>query len=266
MANNTPKLNTTSPPPATHAQPPRDPQKLWDSIGPAYEDAFAGLTPQLKSLHWILSQLSSSPHTPDTSANTGTDPKAHRAKFLDIGCGTGRPVCSTLAAAGHDVLGIDISSEMIGAARERVPEARFEVADLRVWTPPGTKGDDIGGGGFDVITAYLSLICMSRSEIKDTISNIHAWLKPGGFFVFATVPSEANEETITWLGREMVVSGFTVEEIKRLFEDEIGFEVLRFEESKFLPTAVEAGLVEREENNWAEAHLFVYARKIFEER
>ena len=264
MANSTVQMDTPSVPPASRAGLGNDPQQLWDSIGPAYEDAFAGLTPQLKSLDWILSQLSSSAPAPDTGTNANTNLKAstnfRRAKCLDIGCGTGRPVCSTLAAAGHDVLGIDISPEMIGAARERVPEARFEVADLRVWRPPGNKEAGIGGD-YDVITAYLSLICMSRSHIRGTIYNIHDWLKPGGLFVFATVPSPANEETITWLGREMVVSGFTVAEVRLLFEEEVGFEVLEFEESSFLPTAVEAGLVAREEDNWAEPHLFVYARK-----
>src|SRR5689334_18887234 len=85
----------------------------FDEIGPAYEDAFAGLAAQSTAVDWVLSRLEDK----------------IPAKFLDIGCGTGRPVCSALAAAGHDVTGIDISGVMIAAARERVPKATFHHVD-----------------------------------------------------------------------------------------------------------------------------------------
>jgi len=85
-------------------------QEVFDSIGPAYEDAFAGLLEQTSSVDWLLTQLK--------------DAGVETARFVDMGCGTGRPVCLSLANAGHDVLGIDVSPVMVAAARERVSNAK----------------------------------------------------------------------------------------------------------------------------------------------
>ena len=52
------------------------------------------------------------------------------ATVLDVGCGAGVPIDRSLVDAGYDVVGIDISARQIELARERVPEARFEVRDM----------------------------------------------------------------------------------------------------------------------------------------
>jgi SAM-dependent methyltransferase len=51
------------------------------------------------------------------------------ARILDAGCGTGR-VGGLLAAAGHDVVGVDIDAELIAAARTDHPGSRWLVGDL----------------------------------------------------------------------------------------------------------------------------------------
>ena len=231
MAASTPATSTSQP--ATH-----DPKVLWDSVGAAYETAFADLPAQQASLDWITSTLSSS--------------GIKQATCLDIGCGTGRPVCQRLADAGHDVQGIDISEEMINAAKQRVPNASFEVADIKSWTPSQS---------YDVIAVYFSLISnVTQDEIRQTLQRIYEWLKPGGLFVFATVPVPANNAEIKWMGREIVVSGLGVEEFGQWFR-KVGFEIVKEEESKFMPKGVEAGLTDKEEDVWEEGHLFIYARK-----
>src|SRR2546428_2477508 len=48
---------------------------------------------------------------------------------LDAGCGTGRHT-EYLASLGHKVIGVDTSPEMLGPAREKVPEGEFYEADL----------------------------------------------------------------------------------------------------------------------------------------
>ena len=48
---------------------------------------------------------------------------------VDLGCGTGL-LARELIDAGYDVLGIDISGEMIELARGRAPEAEFRVGSL----------------------------------------------------------------------------------------------------------------------------------------
>lgn len=49
---------------------------------------------------------------------------------LDAACGTGRHA-ARLVAHGHQVLGVDITPEMLARARQRVPQARFVEGDLR---------------------------------------------------------------------------------------------------------------------------------------
>lgn len=210
-------------------------EDLFDSVGPSYEDAFATCTEQQASVDWLIQRL------------------PPNATVLDIGCGTGRPVCSALAAAGHSAIGIDISGAMIDAARHNVPAARFEKADIKTFTP----GE---GNKYDAITVYFSLIAsVTQQEIKDVFAKIHSWLKPGGFFVFATVPISGESLEIFWMGRPITVSSLSQEEALEALKA-IGFQVLRADSSKFLPKAAQAGICE-EKDVWEEDHLFVYTKK-----
>src|SRR4051812_26801143 len=52
-----------------------------------------------------------------------------RGAVLDLGCGCGIPVARSLATAGHDVTGVDISDVQIERARHLVPDATFLRAD-----------------------------------------------------------------------------------------------------------------------------------------
>lgn len=215
---------------------PLSAESVFDTVGPRYEEAFANLAPQTASIQWLLSQLSAP------------------SKIVDIGCGTGRPVCAALAAAGHDVLGIDISAAMIAAARERVPEARFEKRDLREWLAATPEGE------LDAVTAYFSLIAgVTQAGIKEVMGEVGRVLKRGGLFVFATVPLDVESEEIVWMGNQVRVSSLAAEEVVGTMRG-CGFEVLFEEVSAFTPRGEEAGICKAEEV-WEEPHLFVYARK-----
>jgi len=48
-----------------------------------------------------------------------------KSRVLDLGCGCGVPVARDLAAAGHDVTGIDVSEVQIQRARHLAPNAIF---------------------------------------------------------------------------------------------------------------------------------------------
>jgi SAM-dependent methyltransferase len=213
--------------------------ELFDDVGPAYEKAFADLPEQDASIEWLLSELAAS-----CAGGAG--------QVLDIGCGTGRPVCSRLAAAGHAVLGIDISSEMIKAAREHVSQATFEQVDVRDFQS--------APGRFDAVTAYFSLIAgLSQDEIRQTVQRVHAWLKPGGSFILATVPVPVNNIELKWMGRTGVVSSLARDDFVAWIRH-VGFDVVHDQDSTFLPKAVEAGIC-GPDDVWEESHLFVYAKK-----
>ncbi|KUI64161.1 Demethylmenaquinone methyltransferase [Cytospora mali] len=213
-------------------------EQAFDSVGPAYEAAFADLPEQAQSINWLLSQLEASDIKP--------------ARFVDIGCGTGRPVCSSLADAGHDVLGIDVSSAMINAARERVPNAKFEQIDFRNFNPPQQS--------LDAASVYFSMIAdVTQQEIKGFIADIYRALKPGGLFVFATLPLDVQGVQVKWMGRPMTVSSLAHEVAVETIRT-VGFELVHDAVTKFTPRGAEAGICQKEEV-WEEPHLFVYARK-----
>lgn len=156
--------------------------ELYKDIGPAYQDAFSNIPAQLRSVEWILTHLS------------------ERSRILDVGCGTGRPICSMLSEAGHTVFGLDLSPEMLEAARQQVPDARFEVADAKTWTPPSK---DLP---FDAVTSYFAfLVDTTQQDTRDFFRRAYQWLRPGGLLAFATVPADVEHQDSLWLGRRWVL-------------------------------------------------------------
>jgi SAM-dependent methyltransferase len=66
-------------------------------------------------------------------------------RVLDLGCGAG-VFCRLAADAGASVTGIDAAPALIEIARERVPEGRFDVGDIRALPYPDRS--------FDIVTAF----------------------------------------------------------------------------------------------------------------
>lgn len=71
------------------------------------------------------------------------------ARILDAGCGEGR-VGRHLHARGHRVVGADLDETLIAAARERCPEARWEVQNLAALDLRDAAGERLA---FDVIVS-----------------------------------------------------------------------------------------------------------------
>jgi cyclopropane fatty-acyl-phospholipid synthase-like methyltransferase len=222
------------------AEKPLSAEQVFDAVGPAYEAAFEGHPEQEASIKWLLSQLEAANIRP--------------ARLVDIGCGTGKPVCWALSAVGHDVLGIDISTAMVVAARERVPGARFEQVDVRDFISSAAQES------FDAITVYFSMIAsVTQEEIRQFIAGIYKLLRPGGLFVFATVPISAESLQIKWMGRLVQVSSLAPEEAVEWIK-KVGFQVEHEAVTKFTPKGSEAGICSPDDV-WEETHLFVYAKK-----
>src|SRR5918992_984721 len=51
--------------------------------------------------------------------------------ILDLGCGSAEPMAAYLIGLGHPITGVDSSSGMIAACRERFPKQEWIVADMR---------------------------------------------------------------------------------------------------------------------------------------
>jgi len=93
-------------------------------------------------------------------------------RVLDLGCGTGH-LTRQIADAGVDVVGLDVSREMIEQARREHPTVRFEIADGHAFEL---------GERFDAVFSNAALHWMP--ELDRVFSRVHAHLKPGGRFVF----------------------------------------------------------------------------------
>lgn len=105
------------------------------------------------------------------------------SQVLDAGCGTGKPVAVSLAAAGNMVTGIDISNAMISLSRKAIPNGSFHVVDMRAFIPPPGKQ-------FDAIFNILSLFVLTREEIESLMEKWSAWMKPGGILGICTIAAE----------------------------------------------------------------------------
>ena len=125
--------------------------------------------------------------------------------ILDLGCGTGVPTAQVLTASGHRVVGVDISEGMLKLAREQVPAAEFVHADVRDLT-----GDFGTYGG---VTAFFSLLMLSRTEIAQTLTKITQWLVPGGWFALGMVDMDTDSLPVEFLGVPVFVTGYPQDQL-----------------------------------------------------
>jgi 2-polyprenyl-3-methyl-5-hydroxy-6-metoxy-1,4-benzoquinol methylase len=99
----------------------------------------------------------------------------YRAKsVLDAGCGNGA-LSGALAAAGHDVIGVDADSQGVGIAAKRYPAANFAVG-LFGDVPPRTNFDM-------VVSTEVVEHLYSPHELPDYAFRA---LRPGGMFAIST--------------------------------------------------------------------------------
>jgi SAM-dependent methyltransferase len=96
--------------------------------------------------------------------------------IADVGCGTGA-TSRILADLGLDVVGIDLSPNMIAEARRRNADLRFQVGSM-------TKldFDDVS---FEGICAWYSVIHIPDDQLPHVLAEFRRVLRPGGWVLLA---------------------------------------------------------------------------------
>ncbi|MFJ5262326.1 class I SAM-dependent methyltransferase [Streptomyces sp. NPDC088387] len=197
----------------------------FDAIGAAYEKAFASCEPHLRSLEWLLDRL------------------APGSRVLDVGSGTGRPTAATLAAAGHDVRGVDVSPVMVGLAVRQVPGAVFDCADVRELPLPEES--------LDAVCVYFSLLQMTRAEQSEVVGRLVRALKPSGHMVLATVSLDVEDVDVVFMGQPVRATAYSAEQFAKLAAD-AGLTVVYQDECDFTPSYPDAV---------PEPHVYLYCRR-----
>ncbi len=95
---------------------------------------------------------------------------------LDAACGTGRHT-KYLTSLGHEVTGVDATPEMLELAAAKVPEAKFESADLT----------DLPFADGEINLVVCTLALTHCADLGPPITELTRVLRPGGHLVISDV-------------------------------------------------------------------------------
>jgi SAM-dependent methyltransferase len=113
--------------------------------------------------------------------------------IVELGCGSGWSALE-LVKANYQVLGIDLSADLIAIARRRVPQAEFRVESLWKAEIPSCHAVISIGECLN----YLFDTESDRPTILQLFHRIYQALVPGGIFIFDLVePGQVLPETTT---------------------------------------------------------------------
>jgi trans-aconitate methyltransferase len=112
-------------------------------------------------------------------------------RILDLGCGSGQ-LTTKIAESGADVLGIDMSPEMIAEARQNFPALKFEVADAARFAV-----------GVPVDAVFSNAALHWVKDADGVAESVARALRPGGRFVME-MGGKGNVQTIIDAVREAV--------------------------------------------------------------
>jgi ubiquinone/menaquinone biosynthesis C-methylase UbiE len=127
-------------------------------------------------------------------------------RVVDLGCGFGWFCRFAREAGAAEVLGLDVSANMLARAREMTPDAAiaYRQADLETLQLPEAA--------FDL--AYSSLTLHYLENLATLLTTVHRTLVPGGRFVFSaehplyTEPGpdylDEGPRTTDWLAKAVV--------------------------------------------------------------
>lgn len=129
-------------------------------------------------------------------------------RILEVGCGSGR-VLVDLAKAGCNVLGVDISDEMLALAKGKLA-SQIETGQIRL-----DNFNFLGGSleeKFDrvLVTFYTLNYLRDKTDCTRFLQNIAASMKDGGYILmdlFYPTPMQKPETNGIWVEKDLNIHG-----------------------------------------------------------
>jgi ubiquinone/menaquinone biosynthesis C-methylase UbiE len=105
-------------------------------------------------------------------------------KILDIGCGTGRTTFGLYGMGYKDILGLDLSEEMISAAQKIANDKSLEIS----FAIENACALSFNTDSFDAaVFSFNGIMTIPAKETRQkSFNEIYRVLKPGGLFIFTT--------------------------------------------------------------------------------
>lgn len=137
--------------------------------------------------------------------------------IADIGCGPGH-VAAYLHGLGAQVIGVDLSPEMVAIAQQRLPEISFQQGSMLALATP-----DASWGG---IVAMYSVIHLPPEARPQALAEFHRVLRTGGLLLLAFHMGDEQRHMDEWWGQEVSLDTWFLQprEIESLLRD-AGFTV-----------------------------------------
>lgn len=107
-----------------------------------------------------------------------------QASLLDLGCGSGQPIAIALARAGFTMHGIDTSTTLVKAYREKIPQAQVMCESV--------EDSTFFHRQFDAVIAIGLMFLLDETAQAKLIQKVASHLRHGGQFLF-TAPTQIHQ-------------------------------------------------------------------------
>src|SRR3989344_9168660 len=121
------------------------------------------------------------------------------SKILDVGCGSGR-TAMPLFKAGHSVVGVDFTPQMIGLAKKKAVDHKLAI-NYRIGDATNLEfANDLFDGAIFAPDGFAQI--PGKQKRQDALNEIHRVLKPGGVLILTAHKRYYDlRTTFFWLGQ-----------------------------------------------------------------
>jgi len=144
-------------------------------------------------------------------------------RIVDIGCGNGIPITRTLLSAGHRVIGVDSSVEMLKRFQRNCPATPVVRANVQACP--------FADASFDGAVAWGVLFHLAPDDAVDAIASVSRILRPGAPFLFTAGYVDGDDRDDDHVGMmngvEFHYYSFTIDGYRSVLSDH-GFTLVDF--------------------------------------